>query len=38
MIYLDDGMVAVQGKDAVDGASKRVINDLGGVGLVENTE
>ena len=31
-------MVAVQDKGAVDGASKRVINDLGGAGLVENTE
>lgn len=38
IIYSDDGMVAIQGKDAADGASKRVINDLGGAGLVENTE
>ena len=38
IIYSDNSMVAVQGKDAVDGASKRVINDLGGAGLVENTE
>ena len=30
--------MAVQGKAAADGASKRVINDLGGADLVENTE
>ena len=38
MIYLDDGVVAVQGKDAADAASKRVRNNLGRAGLVENTE
>ena len=31
-------MVAVQGKDAADAASKRVRNDLCRAGLVENTE
>ena len=38
IIYLDDGMVAVQGRDAADAASTRVRNDLGRAGLVENTE
>ena len=35
---MDDGMVAVQGKDAADAASRRVRNDLSKAGLVENTE
>ena len=38
IIYLDDGVVAIQGKDAADVASKRVRNDLSRAGLVENTE
>ena len=38
IIYLDDGVVAVLGKDAADAASERVRNDLGRAGLVENTE
>lgn len=38
MLYLDDGVVAVQGKDAAEAASRRVRNDLSRAGLVENTE
>ena len=38
IIYLDDGVVAVKGKDAADAASRRVRNDLSKAGLVENTE
>ena len=38
IIYLDDSVVAVQGKDAADAASRRVRNDLNKAGLVENTE
>ena len=38
IIYLDDGVVAVQGKETVYAACKRVKNDLKKVGLVENHE
>ena len=36
MVYLDDGVVAVQGKDAAGAASRKVKNDLSSAGLVEN--
>jgi len=36
IIYLDDGVVAVQGKDAADAASRKVRYDLSNAGLVEN--
>ena len=38
IIYLDDGVVAVKGKETADAASKKVRNDLKKVGLVENHE
>ena len=38
IIYLDDGIVAVKGKETADAASKKVENDLKKVGLVENHE
>jgi len=37
LLYLDDGIVAVQGKEAALRASERVRRDLARAGLVEHT-
>ena len=38
ILYLDDGIVAVSGKDAAGVASRRVWEDLAKAGLVEHTD
>ena len=38
IIYLDDGIVAVQGKEAAEAASMEVKSKLGKAGLIENGE
>jgi len=37
LVYLDDGIVAVAGKEPAEQASKQIREDLANAGLIENT-